>query len=43
MAEKPALGVGGLGKAWFATFRFYGPLEPYFDKSWPLPDIELLK
>jgi hypothetical protein len=28
------------GRAWFAGFRFYGPLEPYFDKSWPLPDIE---
>ncbi|HEY2908592.1 MAG TPA: DUF1214 domain-containing protein, partial [Vicinamibacterales bacterium] len=28
------------GRAWFAGFRFYGPLEPYFDKSWPLPDIQ---
>jgi hypothetical protein len=28
------------GKAWFTAFRFYAPLEPYFDKSWPLPDIE---
>ena len=28
------------GKAWFAVFRFYGPLERYFDQSWPLPDIE---
>jgi hypothetical protein len=28
------------GKAWFGVFRFYGPLEPYFDKSWRLPDIE---
>lgn len=27
------------GKAWFAYFRLYGPLEPYFDKSWKLPDI----
>jgi hypothetical protein len=27
-------------RAWFGVFRFYGPLEPYFDKSWPLPDIE---
>ena len=31
------------GKAWFAAFRFYGPLEPYFDKSWPMPDIEMVK
>jgi hypothetical protein len=30
------------GEAWFAYFRLYAPLEPYFDKSWPLPDIELL-
>ena len=28
------------GRAWFAYFRFYAPLEAYFDKSWPLPDIE---
>ena len=31
------------GKAWFAAFRFYGPLEAYFDKSWPLPDIEWVR
>ncbi len=28
------------GKAWFAYFRLYGPLESYFDRSWKLPDIE---
>jgi len=28
------------GQAWFPLFRLYGPLEAYFDKSWPLPDIE---
>lgn len=27
-------------QAWFAYFRFYGPLQPYFDRSWKLPDIE---
>lgn len=27
-------------KGWFAYFRFYGPTEPFFDKSWLLPDIE---
>jgi hypothetical protein len=27
------------GKAWFAYFRFYGPLQPYFDRSWKLNDI----
>jgi hypothetical protein len=25
----------------FLYFRWYGPLEPYFDKSWQLPDVEL--
>lgn len=28
------------GKGWFALFRFYGPLEPFFDKSWRPGDIE---
>ena len=23
-----------------AYFRFYGPTEPFFDKSWALPDFE---
>ncbi len=27
------------GKGWFALFRFYGPLEPFFDKSWTPGDI----
>ncbi len=30
------------GKGWFAMVRLYGPLEPWFDKTWRLPDIELL-
>jgi hypothetical protein len=28
------------GEGWFAYFRLYGPLEPFFDRSWVLPDIE---
>jgi hypothetical protein len=28
------------GRGWFAYFRFYAPTEPYFDRSWSLPDIE---
>jgi hypothetical protein len=28
------------GKGWFTMFRFYGPLEPFFDKSWKPGDIE---
>ncbi len=31
------------GKAWFIYFRLYGPLELYFDRSWHLPDIELIQ
>ena len=27
------------GQHWFAYFRFYGPLESYFDHSWKLGDI----
>ena len=30
-------------KGWFAYFRFYGPTEPFFDKSWALPDFEKVK
>ena len=30
------------GKGWFGVFRLYGPLEPWFDKTWRLPDIERL-
>ena len=28
------------GKGWYVVFRLYGPLEPWFDKTWRLPDIE---
>jgi len=27
------------GHHWFSYFRFYGPLEPYFDQSWKRGDI----
>jgi hypothetical protein len=27
-------------KGWFAYFRFYGPTQAFFDKSWALPDVE---
>ncbi len=30
-------------KAWFVLFRTYGPLEPWFDKTWQLNDFELVK
>jgi hypothetical protein len=29
------------GKGWFAALRLYGPLEPWFDKSWRPGEIEL--
>ena len=31
------------GKAWFVLFRTYGPLEPWFNKTWQLNDFELIK
>jgi len=31
------------GKGWFTIFRLYGPLDPWFDKSWRLGEIELVK
>ena len=27
-------------KGWFVLFRFYGPLAPFFDKTWKPDDIE---
>ena len=27
------------GRAWFAYFRLYGPLQPYFDRTFALPDF----
>ena len=26
----------------FVIFRLYAPLEPYFDKTWSLPDFEMV-
>jgi hypothetical protein len=31
-----------LGVGFFLYFRWYGPLETYFDRSWHLPDVERL-
>ena len=31
------------GKGWFTLFRLYGPLEPWFDKTWKPGEIELVK
>ena len=28
------------GRGWFAYFRLYAPTEPYFDRTWSLPDLE---
>ena len=30
------------GKAWFVLLRLYGPLEPWFDKTWRPGEIELV-
>lgn len=29
-------------KGWNIIFRLYGPLDPWFDKTWRLPEIERL-
>jgi hypothetical protein len=31
------------GKSFNLLYRMYGPLEPWFDKSWKLGDFELVK
>jgi hypothetical protein len=31
------------GRRWFTIFRFYGPLEPFFDQTWKANDIVELK
>lgn len=31
------------GKGWNMLFRLYGPLEPWFDKTWKLNEIEEMK
>jgi hypothetical protein len=31
------------GKGWFVILRLYGPLEPFFDKSWRPSEIEPVK
>jgi hypothetical protein len=30
------------GKGWFVMLRLYGPLEPWFDKTWRPGEIELI-
>ena len=31
------------GKGWNTIFRLYGPLEPWFEKSWKVSDFELIE
>ena len=31
------------GKGWFVVLRLYGPLEPWFEKTWRPGEIELVK
>lgn len=31
------------GRGWWVWFRIYGPTEPFFDKSWQLPDFEKIQ
>ena len=34
------LDTDGPGKGWFPIFRFYGPTEAFFDKTWKLEDVQ---
>jgi hypothetical protein len=31
------------GKGWFVLLRIYGPLDPWFDKTWRIGEIDLVK
>jgi hypothetical protein len=31
------------GKSWFQVLRFYGPLQPFYDKTWQPGELELIK
>jgi hypothetical protein len=31
------------GRGWFTILRLYGPVEPWFDKTWRPGDIVLVK
>ncbi len=31
------------GKGWNMLFRLYGPLDPWFDKTWRVGEVELVK
>lgn len=44
--DRPAENVGNWiqtrpGKTWFAIIRLYGPLEPWFEKTWRPGEVEL--
>ena len=30
-------------KGWFNIVRFYSPLQPFFDKTWRIGEIELVQ
>jgi len=30
------------GRGWFVLLRLYGPLEPFFDKTWRPSEVELV-
>ncbi len=31
------------GKGWCVILRLYGPVEPWFDKTWQPGEVELIK
>jgi hypothetical protein len=40
--DKPSLVQTVPGKGWNVLFRLYGPLEPWFDKTWRPGEFELV-
>jgi hypothetical protein len=42
-AELESNWIPTAGEDFFLLFRFYGPEEAYFDKSFLLPDVERIK
>ena len=38
-----AMAIKNVGKGWNTILRLYGPLEPFYDKSWRPGDPELVE
>ena len=41
--KRGTVAAGLPGKSFNVMYRMYGPLEPWFDKTWKLGDFELIE